>query len=527
MTYEGTAMTTSFSVIDIDCSDTTYCFGVIKNGSAFCPKRNCGVKSHATVKMPFAGDIDSFVFIRRNIPGSVFSQPKVSSSKISAEVMAEWESKNLMLADWITEFQAVDGTNEHLTSVEDIQIETEFLVESLLLRPPGKRKKDSFGGEEYEGTLPSWKNPKYERSFPSDPVDLARLVEVGVKKGIISTTVSNIETYIEGMGEALGEVATIHQDRLVTLEDNLETLLGMVQTIRAGLGNSVDIGDKFTAPTLWGSTAFIADDLTRITEEFAVLRSDVVMPMKNSLSILESSDKNVSIQNDVNKVIKAAKHLLIRIQSIGDKVAVVKTDLVVIRAEQGVRFADPHSTSLEDAADDLMEYISSEERGAPSSQGRNDHSVATVVTPTKTAVNDDDSHDGEDVRSILAKLIDDVKTLQASKQSSAIKFGNLGIRDLSDCSLWVTRYFSHFPYGLIMDPLVMLDRIYGDDDAGDSSGLMKSMELRYKLKIDSGGEGAALNALRYARPRIFHKGRPTIVSIQKESRASELDPVPQ
>ena len=68
----------------------------------------------------------------------------------------------------------------------------------------------------------------------------------------------------------------------------------------------------------------------------------------------------------------------------------------------------------------------------------------------------------------------------------------------------------------------MLDRIYGEDDVGDSSGLMKSMELRFKLKIDSGSEGAALNALRYSRPRIFHKGRPTIVSVAKKSRLNAI-----
>ena len=73
-----------------------------------------------------------------------------------------------------------------------------------------------------------------------------------------------------------------------------------------------------------------------------------------------------------------------------------------------------------------------------------------------------------------------------------------------------------------MDPLVMLDRIYGDDDVVEASGLMKSMELRLKLKIDSGCEGAALNALRYSRPRIFHKGRPTIVTVAKKSRLNLL-----
>ena len=280
----------AFSVICIDCSDVTYCFGVIKNGSAFCIKKNCSIKSHATAKMTFAGDDDSFVFIRRNIPGSVFSQPKLSSSKKTEEVMSNWESQNMILADWITEFQAVDGINVHLTSVEDIQIESEFLVESSLLRTPAKRKKDSFGGEEEdEANLAHWKNPRYERSLPEDPEELEMLMEEGIKKVLMTSTVSKIETYIDGMGHALSDVTSIHHDRLLTLEDNLEVLLGMVQTMRAGIGPSVDIGDKFTAPTLWGSTAFMADDLTRVSDDLFTLQSEVVVPMKESIAMMEAA----------------------------------------------------------------------------------------------------------------------------------------------------------------------------------------------------------------------------------------------
>ena len=73
-----------------------------------------------------------------------------------------------------------------------------------------------------------------------------------------------------------------------------------------------------------------------------------------------------------------------------------------------------------------------------------------------------------------------------------------------------------------MDPLLMLDRIHGDDEVGDSSGLMKTMELRYKLNIDSGGESAALNALRHCRPRIFHTGRPSIVTANTKSRLNAM-----
>ena len=152
------------------------------------------------------------------------------------------------------------------------------------------------------------------------------------------------------------------------------------------------------------------------------------------------------IQNDVTKVVRAVKHLLSRIQTIGDDVDVVKTDLVVIRAEQGVRFGSPSSTPPEDAADDLMDFITAEDRTGM--RGQTDASKSgspTLVTPTKRSVDDDDdSHEEDgDVRSILAKLIDDVKALQTANQSSAIKFGSLGIRDLSECAVWISKHFSH------------------------------------------------------------------------------------
>ena len=71
-----------FSVIGLDCSDMTFCFGVIDNGSAFCIKKKCNIRTHTSVKMSFAGQDSSCVFIRRNIPGSVFSEPKLNLSKI-------------------------------------------------------------------------------------------------------------------------------------------------------------------------------------------------------------------------------------------------------------------------------------------------------------------------------------------------------------------------------------------------------------------------------------------------------------
>ena len=242
----------------------TYCFGVINNASAICIKRNCLVKSHAGSKVSCAGTDESFVFIRRNIPGSVFCEPKLLTSKVPDDVMSEWQSKTLTTDDWQIEFQAVDGTYEPLTSAEEIQTESEFLVESSLMRTPGKRKKDSFAGEEFEAyALPAWKNRKYQRSLPDNPADLEALIDAGVKKGVLSTTVSKIESYIEQMGDALAEATDIHHDRLVSLENNCEVMIGTIQTLKSRIGSAVDIGDKFTAPTFGGLQLLLLSMISR------------------------------------------------------------------------------------------------------------------------------------------------------------------------------------------------------------------------------------------------------------------------
>ena len=148
---EGTVPMKLFSVVEIECSDMTYCFGIINNASTICIKRNwCPVKSHAGFKVSCAGTDESFVFTRRNIPGSVFCEPKLLTSKVPDDDMTEWQPKTLTTDDWQIECQAIDGTYEPLSSAEEIQTESDFLVESSLMRTPGKRKKDSFSGEEFD-----------------------------------------------------------------------------------------------------------------------------------------------------------------------------------------------------------------------------------------------------------------------------------------------------------------------------------------------------------------------------------------
>ena len=71
---------------------------------------------------------------------------------------------------------------------------------------------------------------------------------------------------------------------------------------------------------------------------------------------------------------------------------------------------------------------------------------------------------------------------------------------------------------LIMDPLLMLDRVVGSDDA-ESDSHFKTLESRVKLKIATGAEAATIKALYFKRPRLFHKGQ---VSMSTDCNKSKL-----
>ena len=262
----------------------------------------------------------------------------------------------LSLADWVLEFQAMDGTSEIPTSTEEIHTETDFLIESSILRTPSKRRKESFSDEEYEGyMLGPWKNAKYERSIPDDLLQLESLIDEGVKKGVLTTAVSKIETYIKELGEVVLEVNGVYHERMVTLEDSIEVMIGMVQTLKARFGSPADLGECFTAPTLRASTAFMAEDLTKVTQEVEALQDNVISPIHESLAVLNDADAKINVKSD--KIVEAVKLLLARVQAVNDSLQEVKTDLVLVRTEQGVRFAGVPPLASKDPADDIRRWV--------------------------------------------------------------------------------------------------------------------------------------------------------------------------
>ena len=121
----------------------------------------------------------------------------------------------------------------------------------------------------------------------------------------------------------------------------------------------------------------------------------------------------------------------------------------------------------------------------------------------------------------LCQVVDDVGLLKMSVEASAIKFGNLGIWNLQECTQWMKKFHVDAKYGLIIDPLTLLDLVCGDD-AVDPITQLKTTDAMSKLSIDTVGESSALTSMKHARPRIFHTGRPMMICDQKTSRLNLL-----
>ena len=75
----------------------------------------------------------------------------------------------------------------------------------------------------------------------------------------------------------------------------------------------------------------------------------------------------------------------------------------------------------------------------------------------------------------VCRLVEDVEMLKAGAEDTSVKFGGLGVKSLHDCQAWILDNFKPERYGLLMDPLFMLERVFGSDSP--EGNLIKILEI--------------------------------------------------
>jgi hypothetical protein len=474
-------------------------------------------------KAPLPGEPTFFIF---RIAGStVYCQPSVSQTKVPGSTQVDWEDKQWSLPNWVKAFQAISNEGDETVTSEDIQTGVRMLDEAEQFRTPSKKRQFSAEMSESFNLIPI---PSHRRGLPKegDP-GLDIMIEGGtLGKGGLTRIVSRVETSMVEMGKVLEEVTVMTNRRFGDAEDSVILMSAAVQNLMSSLGPSVELDPRFEAPTLWGTTAFIGEELTCLEAVVRETRSEVEMATttaKNAVNIMEKvqedkSKETVKVREILSFVIGRAQALGLDLETIKAKVAQMSSESKERSpAKAGLSKKQRRADSMLDGGhskmDDILNLLSGDPQNIPEGEDSDyDHDKD---------VEEEQRQKMEAMSIQMISLAKDIGMLKANTEDKTIKFGGLGLRDLAECNAWVKEKFSSLRYGLIMDPLLMLDRIFGSDDM-DADSQFKVLESRVKLKIKTGAEAAAIKALHFIRPRLFHKGRVAMTSERNTSKLSKL-----
>ena len=546
-----------FTVKRVSGSDPTVCFGSVGIGSAsFCVRQNCSIKAHVDSKVE-VWDVpeESRVFIVRSPGSTVFAEPSVSSVRIPSEVWANWERQQLTLSGWTREFCAVEIANDVSASVAEIKEESSFLEMAKDFRTPSKRVRESTSvsaelrkrlgkGEEGVSLVPHLRLlPVVVESSEGSETSPSGWTEGGIDDSSLSKVVSQVETSLVSLGEVLGVFMEESHNRSLEVDQEAKLIASALHSLSSSVGNQVELDERFEAPTLWGTTAFIVDEIMRLAKES--LRVDLeVKPLHMEVGWLKTrvQDSAVAAEESLAKMMKILGMVMERIKSVGPELDSVKTRVGKVEAAQREdhqeRSTKRSKITIRDSGavgsgadankasmDDLLWMLGGNSIDSPTSSPR-PHLSSTGRLESQTGVDSPLSPNrgerGIETARLFKQLVADVSLLKATVKDDSVKFGGLGLRSIQDCQEWIHTHFVCYRYGLMMDPLLLLDRICGDDGIGTKSNKFKTWESRLKLKITTGAEESALHAISVKRPQLFHVGKTAMVSERNKSKLNQL-----
>jgi hypothetical protein len=553
----GILSSKSFAVISVSGSDPSVCFGSVGVGSAsFCVRQNCSIKAHVDSKVEVwdASD-ESRISIVRSPGSTVFAEPSVSTSRIPSDVWASWERQQLTLSDWSREFCAVEIANDAMASVAEIKEESSFLEKAKDFRTPSKRVRESASrmvSSDFQNRLgmggvggsfvPHLRLLPVVVETEGSELSPGGWTEGGIDDNALSKVVSQVETSLVSLGEALGALVGESHNRFLEVGHEAKLIASALHSLSSSVGTQMELDERFEAPTLWGSTAFIADEIMRLGREMMSMDLEV-KPIQMEVGWLKTSVQNSALTSEESlaKLMKILGLVMQRIQSVGPELELVKTrvgKMEVAQVElQQERNAKRSKTSNRDVAvegsgsdakasmDDLLWMLGGNSIQSPTSSPRSHRPSGGQVEiwPSINASSSPSQDDrGTETAQLFKQLVADVALLKATVKDDSVKFGGLGLRSIQDCQGWIHTHFDCYRYGLMMDPLLLLDRICGNDDIGTKSNKFKTWESRSKLKITTGAEESALHAISVKRPQLFHVGKTAMVSERNKSKLNQL-----
>jgi hypothetical protein len=445
-----------YSIVCINVDDPNMCFGVIGSATiSLCVRKcvECKFKGHVDRKFEFTdGEEGDFLFIAReqgDEVNSVFST-RIEKNKVAPAVLRDWESKPRTLEEWTIDFHAVDSTDFVFVTVKDIKEESSLIMNSGEFRTPMKKRMED-PTEEEDFMLGEISFGTYDRTLPAD--DSPEMSDVIAKRllepGTLTRVVGRLETTVARQGAVIGEVAGLTHKRFQTNESDIRLMAAAVQKGLIMMGNPVGMIEKFEAPTLWGSTSFIADEVVRVEGGLVDLQA-LITPMWKKVDYIEMECERLALASTNDLMMKVLTTVANKVKAASDQIFDLKTKMGKMEQEldKANRKIESQAASLEKkesspkgtgVMDDLISML-----GGGAKVGSED----LFITPEK-------ERDGRSVTSSIenfesqmkmeiAMLVAEVALLKKSAEDTSVKFGGLGLRSIQECHEWIQSKFTGY-----------------------------------------------------------------------------------
>ena len=143
---------------------------------------------------------------------------------------------------------------------------------------------------------------------------------------------------------------------------------GAVQNVQASVGDTVELESMFDAPTLWSATAFVSEEVDRMTGGLKTIDADII-PMKATMKILsgelarlvaagEKPDKTMKLMKVLSAKMREAASIIVGLMTRVDEL-----EFSVEAAARKVNVAPERTSVMEerDEMDDLIDMFETNE----------------------------------------------------------------------------------------------------------------------------------------------------------------------
>jgi len=369
-------------------------------------------------------------------PSVAFVTPSIDSKVLSQEVIEKWFDQSSTLDDWYQRFLLVKEE-----------------VENPELRLPSQKisNLDIQAKNEFVSTALAFKTPRKKTvSIPntlaisvpeyltlSDQIDSTQNIYT-----VLNERFSNLSLILESMFESNQNQNSLNIEGLQSFDLKIERL-------QNSLGSRpVDLHPNFQAPNIWLSTALIAEAVTATSSLDLVSRTEI-------LQLIDEKFDNSSISTCVRLCLEPLE-----------------------------RRMNSYNKFTVDAIQILNKKIS-----------------------TNGSSSDRYSQQSEDLdqreKRIWSKVNDlnlQVNSLRSSNDETAIKFGQLGLRNVKELSSWMEIHFPNEDYGYLVDCHIVFEHVHVQISG---QKLMSNLEKIYKMSLRSNNQALAITSFESRLPRFF------------------------